>query len=214
MHHELYENFRNFRIRVAYYICYRKIISNMDDRFPDATPEELNTSDATCIICREEMITAKKLICGHLFHAHCLRSWLERQNTCPTCRALVVPPENGTSSTGARGDGQQQGTSSLALALPVRLLKELQVIGWEMIISFPIRLNYKLLLILPLYMRNLLCILLQILLCGISPNIVLVHPEIACFSERENHPAADDAKSIWTEKFGFEEILQEQVCKL
>lgn len=41
------------------------------------------------------MITAKKLLCGHLFHVHCLRSWLERQHTCPTCRSLVVPPENG-----------------------------------------------------------------------------------------------------------------------
>ncbi|KAI3452882.1 hypothetical protein Pfo_009545 [Paulownia fortunei] len=109
---ELYETFRNFKIRVADYIRYRKITSNMNDRFPDATPEELNLNDATCIICREEMTTAKKLICGHLFHVHCLRSWLERQNTCPTCRALVVPPENGTSTTGLRADGHQQGTST------------------------------------------------------------------------------------------------------
>ncbi|KAF1884914.1 hypothetical protein Lal_00028803 [Lupinus albus] len=97
---ELYETFRNFKIRVADYIRYRKITSNMNDRFPDATPEELNASDATCIICREEMTTAKKLICGHLFHVHCLRSWLERQHTCPTCRAMVVPAENGTTSAG------------------------------------------------------------------------------------------------------------------
>lgn len=106
----------------------------MNDRFPDATPEELDASvsklisysicalnnhityvlyvepskfcrsDATCIICREEMTTAKKLLCGHLFHVHCLRSWLERQNTCPTCRAPVVPAENGTTS----GSGQQR----------------------------------------------------------------------------------------------------------
>lgn len=96
---ELYETFRNFKIRVADYIRYRKITSNMNDRFPDATAEELNVSDATCIICREEMVTAKKLLCGHLFHVHCLRSWLERQHTCPTCRALVVPPENGSAST-------------------------------------------------------------------------------------------------------------------
>ncbi|KAL8160230.1 hypothetical protein V2J09_001767 [Rumex salicifolius] len=95
---ELYETFRNFKIRVADYIRYRKITSNMNDRFPDATPEELNVSDATCIICREEMTTAKKLICGHLFHVHCLRSWLERQHTCPTCRAHVVPSETGASS--------------------------------------------------------------------------------------------------------------------
>ncbi|XP_027360440.1 ERAD-associated E3 ubiquitin-protein ligase HRD1B-like isoform X1 [Abrus precatorius] len=105
---ELYETFRNFRIRVADYIRYRKITSNMNDRFPDATPEELNASDATCIICREEMTTAKKLICGHLFHVHCLRSWLERQHTCPTCRALVVPPENVTTAA----VGQQQGSQS------------------------------------------------------------------------------------------------------
>lgn len=46
------------------------------------------------------MVTAKKLHCGHLFHVHCLRSWLERQNICPTCRALVIPPENGLAGSG------------------------------------------------------------------------------------------------------------------
>ncbi|KAG7631434.1 Zinc finger RING-type [Arabidopsis suecica] len=112
---ELYETFRNFQIRVSDYLRYRKITSNMNDRFPDATPEELTASDATCIICREEMTNAKKLICGHLFHVHCLRSWLERQQTCPTCRALVVPPENATSTAPGQRElhqGSQQGTSS------------------------------------------------------------------------------------------------------
>uniref|UniRef100_A0A5B6ZIZ6 RING-type E3 ubiquitin transferase n=1 Tax=Davidia involucrata TaxID=16924 RepID=A0A5B6ZIZ6_DAVIN len=109
---ELYETFRNFKVRVADYIRYRKITSNMNDRFPDATPEELNASDVTCIICREEMTTAKKLICGHLFHVHCLRSWLERQHTCPTCRALVVPPENGTNAAGSQANINQQGTGT------------------------------------------------------------------------------------------------------
>ncbi|CAB4271739.1 unnamed protein product [Prunus armeniaca] len=115
---ELYETFRNFKIRVADYVRYRKLTSNMNDRFPDATPEELNASDATCIICREEMTTAKKLLCGHLFHVPCLRSWLERQHTCPTCRALVVPPENGAGTAGghrgSRSDAHQQGTGTTA----------------------------------------------------------------------------------------------------
>lgn len=69
-------------------------------------------SDATCIICREEMTVAKKLVCGHLFHVHCLRSWLERQHTCPTCRALVVPPEGSSGAGGHHGvqsDANQQG---------------------------------------------------------------------------------------------------------
>ncbi|CAK8576973.1 unnamed protein product [Lathyrus sativus] len=115
---ELYETFRNFKIRVADYLRYRKITSNMNDRFPDATPEELIASDATCIICREEMVTAKKLICGHLFHVHCLRSWLERQHTCPTCRALVVPTENGSTAAGgqqrSQSDAHRHGTGSSA----------------------------------------------------------------------------------------------------
>lgn len=117
---ELYETLRNFKIRVADYIRYRKITSNMNDRFPDATAEEIDASDATCIICREEMTTAKKLLCGHLFHVHCLRSWLERQHTCPTCRALVVPPENGVSASGgqhgAQPDTHQQETGTATSA--------------------------------------------------------------------------------------------------
>ncbi|KAL4284421.1 hypothetical protein GQ457_16G008380 [Hibiscus cannabinus] len=119
---ELYETFRNFKIRVADYLRYRKITSNMNDRFPDATVDELIASDPTCIICREEMTSAKKLICGHLFRVHCLRSWLERQHTCPTCRALVVPSENGTSSSGgqhgARSDARQQVEEGPAQVLP------------------------------------------------------------------------------------------------
>lgn len=109
---ELYETFRNFKLRIADYIRYRKITSNMNDRFPDATPEELNASDATCIICREEMTTAKRLVCGHLFHVHCLRSWLERQHTCPICRALVIPNEGGTNTTRSRAGTHRQGANS------------------------------------------------------------------------------------------------------
>ncbi|WVQ83464.1 hypothetical protein IAT38_005605 [Cryptococcus sp. DSM 104549] len=86
------------------------------------------SGDRTCIICREEMVvrgaagvgagvgeqeaeaaaaaageggpneTPKKLGCGHVFHFHCLRSWLERQQSCPTCRrdVLARPARNTT----------------------------------------------------------------------------------------------------------------------
>ncbi|KAL6742811.1 hypothetical protein Aduo_015920 [Ancylostoma duodenale] len=49
--------------------------------------------DATCIICRDEMTpesTPKRLPCGHVFHTHCLRSWFQRQQTCPTCRTDIL----------------------------------------------------------------------------------------------------------------------------
>lgn len=72
-------------------------------------------SDATCIICREEMTTAKRLSCGHLFHVQCLRSWLERQHTCPTCRAPVAPPENETSTSGSWADAHRQGNHMIVM---------------------------------------------------------------------------------------------------
>jgi E3 ubiquitin-protein ligase synoviolin len=36
----------------------------------------------------------KKLPCGHVLHLGCLKSWLERQQVCPTCRrpVVVTPP--------------------------------------------------------------------------------------------------------------------------
>ncbi|KAF9363490.1 E3 ubiquitin-protein ligase hrd1 [Mortierella sp. NVP85] len=38
----------------------------------------------------------KKLPCGHIFHFHCLKSWLERQQSCPTCRRPVLDPPTPT----------------------------------------------------------------------------------------------------------------------
>ncbi|KAK2017878.1 hypothetical protein LZ32DRAFT_600220 [Colletotrichum eremochloae] len=79
---------------------YRKAVEDMN-KYPDATQEELARED-TCIICREEMrpwdpnngaverIRPKKLPCGHILHFGCLKSWLERQQVCPTCRSPVV----------------------------------------------------------------------------------------------------------------------------
>lgn len=60
-------------------------------RYPDATPEELGSGDNVCIICREEMTSGcKKLPCNHIFHTSCLRSWFQRQQSCPTCRLEVL----------------------------------------------------------------------------------------------------------------------------
>lgn len=95
---DLYMTYRNFRKRVEEFIRYRRVTANLDDRFPDSNTEDLSTSDDVCIICRENMEVGaqggnkpKKLPCGHSFHLHCLRSWLERQQACPTCRHSVLP---------------------------------------------------------------------------------------------------------------------------
>uniref|UniRef100_A0A915HY16 E3 ubiquitin-protein ligase hrd-1 n=1 Tax=Romanomermis culicivorax TaxID=13658 RepID=A0A915HY16_ROMCU len=68
----------------------RRAVRYLQTLYPDAAADEL-TPDAVCIICREEMRTqAKKLPCGHIFHTNCLRSWFQRQQTCPTCRLDIL----------------------------------------------------------------------------------------------------------------------------
>uniref|UniRef100_A0A674A6H3 RING-type E3 ubiquitin transferase n=1 Tax=Salmo trutta TaxID=8032 RepID=A0A674A6H3_SALTR len=91
----MYLAMRQFKKAVTDAIMSRRAIRNMNTLYPDATPEDLLASDNVCIICREEMVTgAKKLPCNHIFHASCLRSWFQRQQTCPTCRMDVLRASN------------------------------------------------------------------------------------------------------------------------
>lgn len=87
----MYLSVRAFKKALNDIIMSRRAIRNMNTLYPDATAEELSSGDNVCIICREEMVTAcKKLPCNHIFHASCLRSWFQRQQTCPTCRMDVL----------------------------------------------------------------------------------------------------------------------------
>ncbi|KAK0626461.1 hypothetical protein B0T14DRAFT_551703 [Immersiella caudata] len=96
---------RSFLKRLSALIRYRQALRDMD-QYPDASAEELGR-DHTCIICREDMrpwdpadptqverTRAKKLPCGHILHFGCLKSWLERQQVCPTCRRPVTREED------------------------------------------------------------------------------------------------------------------------
>lgn len=58
----------------------------MEENFPVATSEELANNTDDCAICWDHMNNARKLPCGHFFHTTCLRSWLEQDTSCPTCR--------------------------------------------------------------------------------------------------------------------------------
>ncbi|XP_065882494.1 E3 ubiquitin-protein ligase synoviolin B-like isoform X2 [Dysidea avara] len=85
-----YLSVKAFKKSVSDVVLSRKAIANLN-RYPDVTPEELQNVDNVCIICREEMTAqAKKLPCNHIFHLSCLRSWFQRQQTCPTCRESVL----------------------------------------------------------------------------------------------------------------------------
>ncbi|TMW55545.1 hypothetical protein Poli38472_010427 [Pythium oligandrum] len=88
---DLWMSIKSLQRRIASYFRYRKITANLNERFPNPTEEELQDTDRTCIICREEMTSAscKKLPCSHIFHMDCLKMWVQRQQTCPTCRSTI-----------------------------------------------------------------------------------------------------------------------------
>lgn len=61
----------------------------MEGSFAMADKEDIEKNSDYCAICWNEMTQARKLPCNHLFHNCCLRSWLERDTTCPTCRKPI-----------------------------------------------------------------------------------------------------------------------------
>lgn len=95
---DVYMTLHSFSSRVKKLILSRRATANMETRYPTATELELADTDKICIICREDMVVPagegqeptprselpKKLPCGHIFHFRCLRSWLDRQQACPT----------------------------------------------------------------------------------------------------------------------------------
>ncbi|OTB05247.1 hypothetical protein M426DRAFT_320064 [Hypoxylon sp. CI-4A] len=109
---DLFMTARSFVKRLSALMRYRKALKDMS-MYPDATEEELGRED-TCIICREDMrpwdpaavgaverFRPKRLPCGHILHFGCLKSWLERQQVCPTCRRPVT-----IDGTAPNGGGQ------------------------------------------------------------------------------------------------------------
>ncbi|KAF8452976.1 hypothetical protein BGX38DRAFT_1268982 [Terfezia claveryi] len=139
---DVYITLRSFISRIRDFIRYRRATNDMNIRYPDATVEEVERENV-CIICREEMrpfipapdnqgpqgihtaaqaqsrqrMRPKKLPCGHILHFSCLRSWLERQQRCPTCRRPVLETTPNTADPNAPQQGgaqQQQGARGIA----------------------------------------------------------------------------------------------------
>lgn len=79
----------------------------MEENFPVATEEELSRNNDDCAICWDQMNTARKLVCGHLFHATCLRSWLEQDTSCPTCRHSLRHHEDEPDNATAEDDSNE-----------------------------------------------------------------------------------------------------------
>ncbi|BFZ19181.1 hypothetical protein BsWGS_22220 [Bradybaena similaris] len=93
--------FYEFQRRIRRHKNYLRVVKDMESKFPMATQEDLEQNADDCAICWEKMSAARRLPCGHLFHNSCLRSWLEQDTSCPTCRTTL-------SGTGRR-ERQQAG---------------------------------------------------------------------------------------------------------
>lgn len=139
---DVYLTLRSFITRIRDFIRYRRATAHMNSRYPDATPEEVER-EGVCIICREEMRAwteggageggraagtqdqrsrPKKLPCGHVLHFACLRSWLERQQRCPTCRRPVLDePLNGAGAQNAAAQAQANAAGRQGLAFGAQL---------------------------------------------------------------------------------------------
>ena len=128
---DLFMTSRDFLKRLSAVLRYRKAMAEMN-RHPDATAEELAENN-TCIICREDMHPwnpdvggaverqrPKKLPCGHTLHLGCLKSWLERQQVCPTCRTPV---------TSDRGRPAQGNDANRRMGLRIQIGNNAQVPG-------------------------------------------------------------------------------------
>ncbi|KAF8864229.1 hypothetical protein BDZ45DRAFT_797727 [Acephala macrosclerotiorum] len=134
---DLFLTARSFAKRLAAFLRYRRATQDMNAKYGDATVEDIQRED-TCIICREEMrpwsVTnpqappaapgappaarlsninersrPKKLPCGHILHLGCLKSWLERQQVCPTCRRPVVDGPQGRNPPGVANNANPAG---------------------------------------------------------------------------------------------------------
>ncbi|XP_063439285.1 E3 ubiquitin-protein ligase AMFR-like isoform X3 [Mytilus trossulus] len=88
--------FYEFKRRLNRHQNYRRVVKNIEARFPKATEEEIKDHNDNCAVCWERMESSRKLPCGHLFHNACLLSWLEQDTSCPTCRMSL--------SEGPQGD--------------------------------------------------------------------------------------------------------------
>ncbi|KAF6777179.1 hypothetical protein AHF37_03455 [Paragonimus kellicotti] len=66
--------------------------SSLSDATSDNSNRDGDGASDVCAICWDPLSTWRLLPCRHAFHESCLRSWLEQNPTCPTCRRELGVP--------------------------------------------------------------------------------------------------------------------------
>mmetsp|Transcript_5891 Transcript_5891/g.17747 ORF Transcript_5891/g.17747 Transcript_5891/m.17747 type:complete len:105 (-) Transcript_5891:134-448(-) len=81
----------------------RVLIQPVDQYGVRATKEDVAELGDVCSICQDSMEGPLKLRCGHMFCEECIGEWLDRDTTCPLCRAVVKPEVVRSFSDGSSG---------------------------------------------------------------------------------------------------------------
>ncbi|RKP38673.1 hypothetical protein BJ085DRAFT_24591, partial [Dimargaris cristalligena] len=58
----------NLHSKIKRFSQRRESEDSINNRLKDATPDDLKKLEDSCVICREPMLKAKKMPCGHIFH--------------------------------------------------------------------------------------------------------------------------------------------------
>lgn len=112
---ELKRLFFDLKKRMKRHSNYLRVIEKMEKKFPWANKDELVYSDK-CAVCWEKLDEARRLPCSHIFHHNCLRSWLEQDTSCPTCRKSLQDDKEVQQQSAATflNTDPQQATAGLA----------------------------------------------------------------------------------------------------
>lgn len=64
----------------------------VDENRVPVTTIVCNNNETMCSICMEVLTrdeSVMRLQCEHMFHADCVRQWVQTKNQCPLCRAII-----------------------------------------------------------------------------------------------------------------------------
>ncbi|KQK07305.1 hypothetical protein BRADI_2g34430v3 [Brachypodium distachyon] len=88
--------------KVRWLLASLRALSHKDLHYgAHATTEQVLAAGDLCAICQEKMHSPILLQCKHIFCEDCASEWLERERTCPLCRALVKPGDIRSFSDGS-----------------------------------------------------------------------------------------------------------------
>merc|ERR1712151_714 len=96
------------------------------------TAQDLEESqNCHCTVCIEDFVLgeeALRLPCGHLFHEHCIKTWLQKHSQCPVCR-YELPTDNVSYEQGRQARMSERRPRMRCCDLAVKGVNELRCLA-------------------------------------------------------------------------------------